>query len=98
MGEELCNESDVGEGQDFHTEVDGQPVIVLRKDGKVCAFYNVCKHQGGPTSLQGDELLCEWHGATYEPCTGKRTGPPAPEDSALDPLPIEVRNGKIYKA
>ncbi|MDH4042979.1 MAG: aromatic ring-hydroxylating dioxygenase subunit alpha [Gemmatimonadota bacterium] len=46
-----------------------KPVLVVRAgDGRVHAFYNVCRHRGGPLALKdghADMLQCRYHGWTY---------------------------------
>lgn len=46
-----------------------KPVLVARaKNGQVHAFYNVCRHRGGPLALKdghADMLQCRYHGWTY---------------------------------
>lgn len=45
------------------------PIIIVRgQDEQLRAFYNVCKHRGGPLALQdgcGKVLQCKYHGWTY---------------------------------
>ncbi|MDX1439863.1 MAG: SRPBCC family protein [Rubricoccaceae bacterium] len=50
----------------------GNPVVVVRdKEGDIRAFYNVCKHRGGPLAtescghLRKGVLQCQYHGWTY---------------------------------
>jgi len=56
-------------GAVFSTEVAGQPVLILRDGtGKLCSFYNVCRHRGGPLVTQDTNvkaLQCKYHGWTY---------------------------------
>ena len=92
----LANESDVVEGQQKDIDFAGRPVILVRKNGKVHAYINVCTHLGGPCKLQGDVLHCEWHGSDFEIETGKALNPPAPKDSKLVKLPIVIKEGKIF--
>ena len=51
------------------TEVAGEPIIVVRdKAGELHAFFNVCRHRGGPLALKDehcDMLICKYHGWTY---------------------------------
>ena len=51
-------------------EVAGEPVVVLRDlEGGLRAFYNVCRHRGGPLALGdgcGRVLKCQYHGWTYQ--------------------------------
>src|SRR6185503_21221213 len=50
-------------------EVAGEPIIVVRdKDGEIHAFYNVCRHRGGPLAVKDSNvqmLKCMYHGWTY---------------------------------
>ncbi len=50
----------------------GNPVVVVRdKEGALNAFFNVCKHRGGPLAteacgrLRKGVLQCQYHGWTY---------------------------------
>ncbi|NNF58970.1 MAG: aromatic ring-hydroxylating dioxygenase subunit alpha, partial [Rhodothermaceae bacterium] len=52
--------------------VAGEPVVVVRtKEGDLRAFYNVCRHRGGPLAtaacghLRKGVLQCQYHGWTY---------------------------------
>ena len=51
-------------------EAAGEPVVVVRDlDGNLRAFYNVCRHRGGPLALSdgcGRVLKCQYHGWTYQ--------------------------------
>ena len=50
-------------------DVAEQPIIVVRgADGTLRAFYNVCRHRGGPLAMKdgnADMLICKYHGWTY---------------------------------
>jgi choline monooxygenase len=47
----------------------GEPILLVRdEEGKVRAFFNVCRHRGGPLALddgQASALRCHYHGWTY---------------------------------
>ncbi len=51
-------------------EAAGEPVVVVRDlEGTLRAFYNVCRHRGGPLALEdgcGRVLKCQYHGWTYQ--------------------------------
>lgn len=83
------------------------PIIVVReKDEKIRAFYNVCRHRGGPLALEdghANALQCKYHGWTYR-LDGTLRGTPQFEgvedfhknDYCLLPLPCEVWEGLIF--
>lgn len=57
-------------GDYFTCLVADSPVIVLRdKEGMLRAFYNVCRHRGGPLATDSTgcvkALTCQYHGWTY---------------------------------
>jgi choline monooxygenase len=57
-------------GDYFTTELVGEPLLVVRgTDGKLRAFYNVCRHRAGPPAEGcGSRKLfrCGYHGWTYD--------------------------------
>jgi choline monooxygenase len=56
-------------GDFFTVEVAGEPVVILRdQDHTLQAFFNVCRHRGGPLAKgKGNckALQCEYHSWTY---------------------------------
>jgi choline monooxygenase len=57
-------------GDYFTATVAENPIIVVRgKDNQVRAFFNVCRHRGGPLSMEESGsclmLQCKYHGWTY---------------------------------
>jgi choline monooxygenase len=57
-------------GDYFTTELIGEPLLIVRgADGKLRAFYNVCRHRAGPAAQGcGTRKLfrCGYHGWTYD--------------------------------
>ena len=87
---------DVPPGRLFEVDVAGKSVGLANVSGKVCAFSNICLHQGGPLcegDLVGQELACPWHAWTYDVTTGKLAGN---SEVGLETFPVEVREGDIY--
>src|SRR5690348_13500426 len=57
-------------GQFFTAELAGEPLVVVRgEDGRLRAFYNVCRHHAAAvvTDAQGcaKQFRCPYHGWTY---------------------------------
>lgn len=76
--------------------------FVLRYEDKIAAYENRCRHL--PLSLDldgqfftpdGRYLICQMHGAMYEPATGECVMGPC-HGAALKPLPIELSGGLIW--
>ncbi len=96
-----------GEGQYFLATVADDPVIVVRgSDGALRAFYNVCRHRGGPLALEDGcarALQCKYHGWTYL-LDGSLRGVPAMDrtelfdrkDYGLVPLRVECWEGLVF--
>lgn len=73
-----------------------QEAWIVRRGNTFRAFLNLCTHAGGPLRLCGAKLCCKWHEATFDPETGKALTAPAPLNSMLPEIQIEVRDGKIF--
>lgn len=67
-----------GEAKEF---VCGEKTVcVANVNGHICAMDNVCIHRGGPLGqgfLDGDKLVCPWHGWQFNPATGETAHDPA---------------------
>jgi nitrite reductase/ring-hydroxylating ferredoxin subunit len=74
----------------------GQYIIVTQpKAGVFKAFSGICTHQGAQISnLQGSNLVCAVHGASYDTTTGAVTGGPAP--SGLKKYTVTNKAGVLY--
>ena len=60
------------------------------------AVSNRCPHQGGPLGeglIEGEWLVCPWHGWEYDPKTGET---PGPFDDRVACFPVEQRGDGIY--
>ncbi len=95
------------EGQHLVATVADDPVIVVRgRDGVLRAFFNVCRHRGGPLALEDGctrALQCKYHGWTYL-LDGTLRGVPAMDrtelfdraDFSLVPLRVETWQGLVF--
>ena len=76
---------EVAPGQGKMVEVSGKKIALFPVEGAIYAIDDTCTHRGGPLSegvLDGKEVTCPWHGATYDVTTGEGLGPPAPKGVA----------------
>jgi nitrite reductase/ring-hydroxylating ferredoxin subunit len=61
-------EEDLVEAQPRRVEVDGAPVMVVRKSGHIYAMADTCSHLGcslAQGELSGDSIVCRCHGSRY---------------------------------
>jgi choline monooxygenase len=95
-------------GMYFTTTVADSPVIVLRdKEGVLRAFYNVCRHRGGPLATEAagcvKALTCQYHGWTYL-LDGSLRGVPRwdrvdlfdKKDYGLTPIRVETWQDQVF--
>ena len=88
---------DCPNGKLLGVEVDGDPVVIANVDGTYYALEDVCSHQDYPLSdgeLEGTELECIFHGATFDVCSGKATRLPAIRP--VKTYQIEDRDGELF--
>jgi choline monooxygenase len=55
-------------GQYFTSEVAGEAVVVVRDEGRLRGFHNICLHRAGPVASgcgTRQTLQCKYHGWTY---------------------------------
>jgi choline monooxygenase len=95
------------QGSWFVADVAGDPVVVVRDDsGELRAFYNVCRHRGGPLATRdgcGRVLQCEYHGWTYQ-LDGTLRGVPHwnlvelfdRKDYGLVPIQVQSWEGQVF--
>lgn len=88
-------------------EVAGEPIIAVNgSDGVLRAFFNVCRHRGGPLAMcdgSGGVLKCRYHGWTYT-LDGILRGVPQWDrvelfdrrDYGLMSIRIETWNGLVF--
>ena len=70
--------------------------LVHTEEHGYTAIDNRCPHQGGPLGegqLDGDWVICPWHGYEYDPKTGEA---PDGYGDCAQPYPVEVREDGIY--
>jgi choline monooxygenase len=65
----IAREEELASLGDYLTgEVQGEPVVVVRGEDGLRAFYNVCRHRAGPVAEGAGNrrsLQCRYHGWTY---------------------------------
>lgn len=93
------------EGAVHPVDIAGEPVILVRGD-RIRAFYNVCKHRGGPLATEPEcrkTLSCKYHGWTYR-LDGSLRGVPKfdraelfdPDAFGLTEIPVLAWSGLLF--
>jgi len=83
-------------GQAKLVEVNGNEIALFNVGGQFHAIDNNCTHVGGPLcegEINGSEVTCPWHGATFDVTTGRALGPPAME--AVNHYNLRIADGSI---
>ena len=76
----VAKTSDIEPGKMILVEVDDEDVAVANVNGEYYAFGAECPHAGGPLEegeLEGNIVVCPWHGAEFDMTTGKALTMPA---------------------
>jgi multimeric flavodoxin WrbA/nitrite reductase/ring-hydroxylating ferredoxin subunit len=72
------------------------PVAISCRDGQFGVVSNVCNHAGGPLGdgrLDGDYIVCPWHGWKFHRCSG--VGEPGFEEDRVPAFPVKVESGRV---
>jgi nitrite reductase/ring-hydroxylating ferredoxin subunit len=76
----------------------GETAVVLANvEGRVCALLDQCSHEEFPLSdgeLDGGDVVCAYHGARFDACSGARKALPAV--LPVQSFPVEIRDGEVY--
>ena len=79
----VAEKKDLPAGSAIAVEVNGKEIALFNVDDKYYAIDNACTHVGGSLaegSVDGNEVTCPLHGATFDITSGKVTGEPAEDD------------------
>jgi len=101
----LTTDLDNTRAKSLTIEINGQQVDIFLARNKrgIYAYLDVCPHAGTPLEWQADRffeetgtyLMCATHGAHFQVHDGRCVAGPCLGD-ALTPLPIRVKDEKIY--
>jgi toluene monooxygenase system ferredoxin subunit len=75
--------------------VDGHKVLLVKVDGRVCAYEDRCAHLGVALSegeLTGGVIVCRAHHYRYDARTGAGVNPKSVQ---LQALPVAIEDGMI---
>ncbi|KAF8907349.1 flavoprotein [Gymnopilus junonius] len=94
----VLDESELKDGQMKEVSYEEGKVLLSRLGDKIHATSAFCTHYGAPLAkgvLASDgRVVCPWHGACFNVCTGDIEDAPAP--MALHTFQTRVKDGKIH--
>ena len=77
-------------------EIAGKKIAVFNLGGSFYGIDDVCPHRGGPLSegpIEGESVVCPWHGSSFNIKTGAVEKPPARE--RVTPYNVRVQGSDI---
>jgi nitrite reductase (NADH) small subunit len=83
-----------GEAREF--EIGERVVCVANVNGDYSALDNVCPHRGGPLGqgyIEGDKLVCPWHGWQFDAKTGAVAHAPSQK---ITTYPLQVEGDDVF--
>lgn len=83
-------------GERLFVEIDELPIVVFNIGGNIYAIGDVCSHDDGPLGdgeIEGFEVTCPRHGASFDVRTGKVLSLPAIVD--IPAYPTRVVDGQV---
>jgi nitrite reductase/ring-hydroxylating ferredoxin subunit/uncharacterized membrane protein len=93
---DVAAESRLAEGRPLRVEVAGEPVILVRRAGRISALAETCSHLGGPLgegTIEGGTVVCPWHGSRFSLDDGRVIDGPATHPQPC--LEARARDGRI---
>lgn len=92
----VAERADVAAGS-TRVAADGREIVLLQRAGRLYALDDRCTHTGGPLALgwiEGDRVVCPWHGARFgladgQPCSG-------PADRPVAAYPVREEGGGVF--
>lgn len=94
----VARTSEIPPGAGIGVEVQGMQIALFNVGGTYFALDDNCPHSGAPLSegdIEGDTVVCPWHGATFKLCDGSVLCPPAEENVTCYRVQVEGDEIKI---
>src|SRR6266508_2029672 len=88
----VASTGDLALGRGKMVEVSGKKIALFNLEGSFYAIDDTCPHVGGPLSegeIQGEKVICPWHGSIFNIKTGEVLGPPARTEVASYNVRVE---------
>ena len=95
----VCSVEQIPPGTAKMVKVENKPIAIYNLNGNFYATDDTCPHEGGHLSsgmIEGENVTCPWHGATFRIISGKTLEPPAgekmgpPVDKGVACYPVRI--------
>jgi Rieske Fe-S protein len=99
-GEAIASESEVPPGTAVPFDEGGRPAILVHLEGGDFAAYSaVCTHAQCTVAYheQSAQIACPCHGSVFDPADGAAVVN-GPAQAPLPGIPVEVRDGEVFRA
>ena len=93
---QIAPAGEVGIGERLYIEIDHTAIVLFNLAGDFFAIADLCSHDNGPLGegeLNGYDILCPRHGASFDIRTGKVQSLPAVVD--IPSYPVRIIDGQI---
>ena len=93
----VASAADCPAGKLLGVDVEGVPIVLANVEGDICALHDECSHEEYALSdgdLEGPDVVCVYHGARFDACSGTNKALPAVRP--VKSYPVEVRDGDVY--
>ena len=87
---------ELASGQAKLVEIDHKRIALFNVSGRYFAIDDACPHRGAPLSegeLEGETVVCPWHGAIFELATGEVKRFPAAD--GVTTYAVRLEGGEI---
>jgi Rieske Fe-S protein len=99
-GAAIASESEVPPGTAAPFEEGGRPAILIHLEGgEFVAYSAVCTHAQCTVAYQAEStwIACPCHGSVFDPANGAAVVN-GPAQRPLPGIPVEVRDGEVFRA
>lgn len=94
----IAAESEVAPGSAVEFEDSGKPAVLVHlQSGGFAAYSAVCTHQACTVAYRDGNLACPCHGSVFDPSNGASVVN-GPAEQPLPEIPVEVRDGDVFRA
>jgi cytochrome b6-f complex iron-sulfur subunit len=97
-GQAIAQTSEVAAGSAIKFRDSGQPAVLVHlESGDFVAYSAVCTHQQCTVAYKNEQLACPCHGSVFDPASGAEVVN-GPAQRPLPEIPVEVRDGEVFRA